>query len=42
MFNKKILIIEDLVSCEKIPKAIKFVKGIFTIDIFILFNNIVL
>ena len=34
--------IEDFVSWEKIPKAIKLVIGILTIEIFILFKNKVL
>lgn len=42
MFNKKILIIEDFVSFEKIPNATKLVTGILTIDIFMLFNKKVL
>ena len=42
IFNKNILIIADFVFKENIPKAIKFVNGIFIIEIFILFSIIVL
>lgn len=40
--NKNNLIIEDLVSFENNPNAIKLVTGILITEIFIVFNSIVL